>query len=185
MNSKLVNITYKKGDEINLTEDYLKKINFDQRMKEINEEGDTKENTVEALELLEEIRVGLILDYIKSHSELDIDEQEYNILYSILKEQFDKNNIEYTEKSLSEQTINQLCDEVIYDTFAKEHDVQVKESEIEKMSELAKDYIPDFNQYSDFEKRALIVENLRKSKVQKIFREFFNINFGIALNKKN
>ncbi len=185
MNSKLVNITYKRGDEINLTEDYLDKINFDERMKKINDEGDTKANNVEALELLEEIRVGLILGYIKKHSELEIDEQEYNLLYSILKEQFDKNNIEYTDVSLSEQTINQLCDEVIYDTFAREHDVQVKESEIEKMTELAQDFIPDFNQYSDFEKRALIVENLRKSKVQKVFREYFNINFGNNLKQKN
>ncbi len=185
MKSKLVNITYKKGDEIKLTDEYLKKINFDERMKEINEEGDTKENKVEALDLLEEIRVGLILDYIKKHSELEIDEQEYNLLYSILKDQFDKNNIEYDEKSLSEQTINHLCEEVIYETFEKEFDVKVSDAEIEKMSELAIQYIHDFNEYSDLEKRGLIVQNLRRSKIQRIFRDYFNINFGNNMKDKN
>ncbi len=183
MNSKLVNIKYKKGDHIKLTREYLENINFDERMKQINSEV-SQENKVEALELLEEIRVGLVIDYIKKHCELEVDAEEYNLLYNILKEQFQNNGVECPDDFLAKEVMSKLMEEVIYQTFAKENDVQVKESEIDKMLELASGYIHNFNSYSDLEKRALVVDNLRKSKVQKVFREFFNIDFD-AINYSN
>lgn len=185
MNSKLTDIKYKKGDKIKLTDEYLNKINYDKRMEEINNSNESEEGKVEALELLEEIRVGIVLDYIKKNSVLDIDPEEYNLLFNILKEQFDKAGVEYTKESLEEQTISHLANEVIYDTFAKENNIEVKESEITKMIEIANDFLPDFKSFSDLEKRAFVVENLRKSKVQKVFREFFDIDFSCKENKPN
>ncbi len=185
MNSKLTNITYKEGDLIKITSEILESSNFFQEKEKIDEEiEDENIRKVAYNDLLNRIKANAVINHIKTHSKLQIDDQEYNAILSNIT--YGNESIYSTEEmdKFKSEAYEELYTLVIYETFKQQFNVKIDKNEVEDClkkinSHLSEDelkYVFTMNEQALYLNKAL-----EFSKIEAEFEKFFKID----LNTKN
>ncbi len=178
MKSKLIDITYSKGDTIKVTPEILQKVNFYQSYDDILENNpDIEKRNFYLNDLLWKIKVNSVIDYIKDNSDLEIDETEFTeVLEAICYGNLDS----YSEEELisfRKEAYDELYEAVIYDTFKQLLNTNVSANEVNHI--LGLDI--DKNKKVSQEAVTNMYKALEMQKIEQGWEEYFNLDLNLKM----
>ncbi len=178
MKSKLVNITYSKGDKIKVTPEILQEVDFYQSYDDIIENNpDLEKRNFYLNDLLWKIKTSLVINYIKDNSDLALDEQEFNdVLETLCYGNIDS----YSEDELMsfrKEAYDELYLATIYDTFKQLLNITVSSQEVNTLLGLDKDK----NKKVSKDAITNMYKALEAQKIEQGWESYFNIDLDIDL----